>query len=513
METPVTSEPTKPESTEETHVAPSEVGAEAPVEEAGTSATEMAGQEQEGELSPPEADDTAEDTPVVTEEATPAETAEPSAEETVAEPPVEEEATAEVNPMEALLEESFELKRFRRGQIVEGVIVAIQDGEIIVDIGGKSEGIVPANDLAQLDEDFVSSLQVGDTILAYVQQPEGRDGHTVLSLARAQVARDWRRVEELAKSGEIIEAPVIDVNRGGVIVRVGQLRGFVPASQLLRRNEAVGPEDAEDRFAFLRGEKLKLKVLDADRRRKRLILSERRAAKELREQEKQRLLEELREGEVRRGRVTSITKFGAFVDIGGIDGLVHISELSWRHVKHPSEVVKVGDEVEVYVLSVDRERGRVGLSIRRLQPKPWETVHERYAVGQVVTGTVTKIVPFGAFVRLEDGIEGLVHISELADRRVEHPREVVKEGEEVQVRILRIDPEAKRIGLSLKQAAEEAYVEVDWDVAEEEEVEETGTWDELAAVQGEEGEAPPSVEEGQEEASEETSSSEESNSG
>ena len=429
----------------------------------------------------------------------------------------EEEAESDVNPMEALLEESFELRRFRRGQIVEGTIVAIEGGEIVIDIGGKSEGIVPSHDVAQLDPEFVNSLQVGDTVVAYVLQPEGRDGHTILSLVRAQAARDWRWVEELAKTGEIIEAPVIEANRGGVIVKVGQLRGFVPASQLERRGEAGESENREERFNFLLGQTLKLKVLEADRRRKRLILSERQAMREVREKEKERLLQELREGEVRRGRVTSLTKFGAFVDIGGIDGLVHISELAWRHVKHPSEVVQVGDEVDVYVLSVDRERGRVGLSIRRLLPKPWETVLDRYAIGEVVEGTVTKIVPFGVFVRLEDGIEGLVHISELADRRVEHPREVVKEGDRVRVRILRIDPEAKRMGLSLKQAAEDAYVEIDWDVAEEEEEEETGTWDTLAEVgEVEEDEAVEEVEEaatGEEDASqEELPSDEESDS-
>ncbi len=504
METPVTPEPTNPVPGEDQEIQ-NPTGEAGPSPEEGVLPTEGESEERKDEPTPESptgakasgASSASEEAPTK-EEPTPELSPAPAGEE--------EEATAEINPMEALLEESFELKRFRRGQIVEGLIVAIQDGEIIVDIGGKSEGIVPAHDLAQLDEEFVSSLNVGDTIVAYVLRPEGRDGHAILSLARAQVARDWRRVEELARNGEIIEAPVIEVNRGGVIVRVGQLRGFVPASQLVRRNEAQGAEDSEDRFRFLQGQTLKLKVLDVDRRRKRLILSERQAMKEIQEQEKQRLLEELREGEVRHGRVTSITNFGAFVDIGGIDGLVHISELAWHHVKHPSEVLQVGDEVDVYVLSVDRQRGRVGLSIRRLLPKPWETVLERYAVGQVVTGTVTKVVPFGAFVRLEDGIEGLIHISELADRRVEHPREIVKEGDEVQVRILRIDPQAKRIGLSLKQAAEDAYVEIDWDVAEEDEVE-TGTWTALEAVQTngttepieeptkEEGETPSSPEE------------------
>jgi len=425
---------------------------------------------------------TAEETNVV-EPSTEAPATQPDVEATGAEASPEAEE-AKPHPMDALLDEDFALKRFRRGQIVEGTIVAMGDNEIIVDIGGKSEGIVPGQDLSRLDEDFLNSLHVGEEIVAYVLQPEGREGQTVLSLSRAQVARDWRRMEELKESGETIRTTVIEGNRGGVVVRAGQLRGFVPASQLERRSEAPQTESPEDRFNFLEGQELQLKVLEVDRKRRRLILSERAAMREQREKEREHLLAELREGEVRHGRVTSITNFGAFVDLGGIDGLIHISELAWRHVKHPSEVVQVGDEVDVYVLSVDRERGRVGLSLRRLQPKPWETVLERYAIGQVVEGTVTKITPFGAFVRLEDGIEGLVHISERADRRVEHPREVVKEGETVRVRILRIDPEAKRMGLSLKQAAEEAYVEVDWDVADEEDVD-TGAWEELEGIQDE----------------------------
>jgi len=415
-------------------------------------------------------------------------------EERMAEPPTseptlssseeeEQEEATDVHPMKALLEGEFELKRFHRGQIVEGIIVAIGDNEIIIDIGGKSEGVVPGQDLSRLDEAFLSGLQVGDEVVAYVLQPEGRDGNTVLSLSRAQVARDWKWAEELRVNGETISAPVIEGNRGGVVVRVGQLRGFVPASQLERRPGAPQTESPEDRFNHLEGQELLLKVLEVDRKRRRLILSERAAMREQREKERRELLEQLREGEVRHGRVTSLTHFGAFVDLGGVDGLIHISELAWRHVKHPSEVLKVGDEIDVYVLSVDRERGRVGLSLRRLQPKPWETVLERYAIGQVVEGTVTKIAPFGAFVRLEDGIEGLVHISELADRRVEHPREVVKEGETIRVRILRIDPEAKRMGLSLKQAREDAYVDVDWDVVEEDE--DTGEWAVLEDVQAE----------------------------
>ncbi len=421
---------------------------------------------------------------------TPAETEATAAE---AEALTPEAASAEESghPMDALAEEEFDLKQFRRGQMVRGTILSKTDTEIIVDIGGKSEGIVPPQDLARLDEEFLNELNVGDEIVAYVLTPEGREGHAVLSLSKARGEYEWERVARWQEESATIEAEVAEANRGGVVVRVGHLRGFVPGSQLVPRPETRRAESPEDRFAPLKGQVLRLKVLEVDRKRRRLILSEKEAEKEERAKRRQALLQELRKGEVRRGRVSSITKFGAFVDLGGVDGLIHISELSWGRVEHPSDVVKVGDEVEVFVLDVDRERERVSLSLRRLQPKPWETVLERYAIGQVVEGTVTRVVPFGAFVRLDDGIEGLVHISELADRYVAHPHEVVHEGDRVQVRILNIDPKAKRMGLSIRQVSEDEYVEVDWEEAEEEELE-GGTWEVLADVMssGEGEEAP-----------------------
>lgn len=421
--------------------------------------------------SPPSASEAAE---------TPGE-AEAAATETEALTPKVEGGAKNGHPMDALAEEEFDLKQFRRGQMVRGIILSKTDSEIIVDIGGKSEGIVPSQDLARLDEEFLSELNVGDEIVAYVLTPEGREGHAVLSLSKARGEYEWERVARWQEENATIEAEVAEANRGGVVVLVGHLRGFVPGSQLVPRPETRRAESPEDRFAPLKGQVLRLKVLEVDRKRRRLILSEKEAEKEERAKRRQALLQELRKGEVRRGRVSSITKFGAFVDLGGVDGLIHISELSWGRVEHPSDVVKEGDEVEVFVLDVDRERERVSLSLRRLQPKPWETVLERYAIGQVVEGTVTRVVPFGAFVRLDDGIEGLVHISELADRYVAHPHEVVHEGDRVQVRILNIDPKAKRMGLSIRQVSEEEYVEVDWEEADEEDLEE-GTWEALVDV-------------------------------
>ncbi len=434
-----------------------------------------------------------------------------SAEEVPATGP--EDPHEEEESMESLLEESLAPRRFHRGEMVEGVIVLKTDKEIVIDIGGKSEGIVPPQDLERLDPEFINSLNVGDTVVAYVLKPEGREGHTVLSLSKARVEYEWRQAQEWQKSGTILEGVVTEANSGGVIVRLGQLRGFIPGSQLERR-EGTRSDRKEERFASLVGQTLKFKVIEVDKNRRRLILSEKEALKEEREKQRQRLLEELREGEVRHGRVTSLTKFGAFVDLGGVDGLIHISELSWGRVEHPSEVLKVGDEIDVYVLKVDREKGKVNLSLKRLLPKPWETVLERYAIGQVVEGTVTRVLPFGAFVRLDDGIEGLVHISELSQDFVSHPHEVVKEGQRVQARIINIDPDRKRMGLSIKQADEEAYVEIDWDVADEEEAGE-GTWEVLEDVTLEESDATATsdtaeVQEAEEETPAEPDTSEES---
>ncbi len=387
------------------------------------------------------------------------------------------------HPMEALTEEDFQLRQFRRGQMIRGTIIAKTKDEIIVDIGGKSEGIVPPHDLSRLDEEFLDQLSEGDEIVAYVLTPEGREGQVVLSLSKARSEYEWERMARLQEENATVEAKVVEANRGGVVVQVGHLRGFVPASHIVPRPETRDADSPENRFMPLVGQTLQAKILEVNRKRQRLILSEKEADKEAREARKRELLKELRQGEVRRGRVTSLTKFGAFVDLGGVDGLIHISELSWGRVEHPSEVLKVGDEVDVLILDVDEERERVSLSLRRLLPKPWETVLERYAIGQVVEGIVTRVVPFGAFVRLDDGIEGLVHISELANRFVNHPHEVVKEGDRVQVRILNIDPENRRMGLSIRQVDEDEYVEVDWEVADDEDIgEESGTWEALSSV-------------------------------
>jgi small subunit ribosomal protein S1 len=253
-----------------------------------------------------------------------------------------------------------------------------------------------------------------------------------------------------------MSARVVEVNRGGLVADVEGVRGFIPLSQVarIRPNASATGQDTESLLASLVGQTLSVKVLEVNRARNRLVLSERAATQELRGQRRERLLAELKEGEIRRGRVSGITDFGVFVDLGGADGLVHLSELAWRPVTNPSEVVEVGSEVDVVVLGVDRERQKISLSIRRTQPEPWVTAVERYPVGSLVTGTVARLTTFGAFVRLDDGIEGLVHVSELSDHHVTHPRNVVKEGDVITVRVLRVEAERRRLGLSLRQAAQ-----------------------------------------------------------
>jgi len=350
-------------------------------------------------------------------------------------------------------------KKLKYGEIVPGTIVRIEPKEILIDIGAKSEGIVDPKEMEKMSADALKKLHVGDQVLAFILRPETRDGTVVLSLARAQLEHDWRDAEELLKSGQIVEVQVAGFNKGGLIVRVGKVRGFVPATQLegtfRKKSEETGePTDELDLSAYV-GKKIKLKVIELERERNRLILSERAAMREIRKAQKERLLAEIKEGDTLTGTVTSVADFGVFVDLGGVDGMIHLSEMSWTKIGRPSEVVQVGDRVQVQVLSIDRERERIALSLKRLQPEPWTTVEERYKIGQLVTGTITKLASFGAFARLEENIEGLIHISELADRRIQHPKEVVKEGDTLQLRVIRVDAARRRLGLSLKRASEE----------------------------------------------------------
>ena len=351
--------------------------------------------------------------------------------------------------MAELLEQSYDVKQVRRGDILMGTIVSITPNEILVDIGSKSEGIVTSRDLERMSPEDLAALRVGDEVPVYVIKPEDEEGNIILSLTRAQAEKDWLTAQQLYESGEIYEGTVADYNKGGLIVHLGQVRGFVPGSQVLSHHKADSSQD--QRWDHLVGQKLRLKVIEIDRRRNRLILSERAAMQEWRREQKEQLLNSLNEGDVLKGRVTSLADFGAFVDLGGADGLIHLSELSWSRVSHPRDVLQVGDEVEVYVLHVDTEKQRIGLSLKRLRPEPWSQVLEQYEIGQVVEATITKLANFGAFAQIGE-VEGLIHLSELTEANITHPREVVKEGDRVLVKIIRIDPERRRIGLSMKQA-------------------------------------------------------------
>ena len=348
------------------------------------------------------------------------------------------------------------LTEFDEGDLVDGTIVKIERDEVLVDIGFKSEGVIPVRELSiRKDADPSELVEVGDKIEALVLQKEDKDGRLILSKKRAEYERSWISVEEKFKAGEAVTGEVIEVVKGGLIIDIG-LRGFLPASLVdLRR--------VKDLDMYLNTE-LEARIIEMDRNRNNVVLSRRVLLEEGRKNERAEILAKLTKGMRLKGAVSSIVDFGAFVDLGGIDGLVHISELSWNHVNHPSEVVKVGQEVEVEVLDVDLNRERISLGLKQTQPDPWVKLVEAYPVGTIVDGTVTKVVPFGAFVQLGEATEGLVHISEMAPRHIETPSQVVK------VKVMEINPERRRISLSMKAAAAELGIEIEVDetaVAEE----------------------------------------------
>jgi small subunit ribosomal protein S1 len=361
---------------------------------------------------------------------------------------------------ELLAEQDSDIKSFKHGDVVEGTVVRIDKDEILVDIGAKSEGVVSNRELYGRHAESQPQLAIGDVVLVYVLQPESQEGHAVLSLRRAGLERKWRSMQEQFEAGVIIEAPVIDHNKGGLIVDCG-IRGFVPISQIVdfpRRPQNDQPRDAAQEIAeklmpFV-GRKLRLKILEVNRKANRLILSEKVALYEERREKRDELFSSLQVGQKVTGTVRSIAPFGVFIDLGGIDGLVHKSELSWNKVNNPESGYKVGEEVEAEVIDINHERGRISLSIRRLQPDPWHSTVADFKVGDVIDGTVTKLVNFGAFVRVRDGLEGLIHISELSHQRVAHPGDVVHEGQTLKLKIISLDSERHRLGLSLKQAEE-----------------------------------------------------------
>jgi small subunit ribosomal protein S1 len=357
--------------------------------------------------------------------------------------------TGEPQTMAELLAESESegaLRPLRAGEIVEGRVARIEGDEALIDLGGRVDGVIS---LREADEE----LTVGQTVLAFVQRPEGPSGHAVLSLGKAKRERRWLQLKEMERSGEVVEAPVTEANRGGVVVDVG-LRGFVPLSQL----SSIGAIDRSDDAGVpgairdLVGRKLPVKVIEVDQKRNRLILSEKAAAQAIRKRRKAQAAAELSEGDVLEGTVTQITGFGLFVDVGVAEGLVHRSEVTWDKAVDPLGVHKPGDTVRVQVTGIDRERERISLSIRRLVDDPWQRVGTDFAQGADVDATVTRLMPFGAFARIAEGLEGLIHVSEMAPGHVGEPSDVVRVGQQVRVRIVGIDPERRRLSLSIHQA-------------------------------------------------------------
>ena len=338
------------------------------------------------------------------------------------------------------------LRDFKDGDIVDGEVVKIDRDEVLVDIGYKSEGVIPTKELSiRHDVDPNEVVKVGDQIEALVLQKEDKEGRLILSKKRAQYERAWGRIEEVMQSGGTIKGPVIEVVKGGLILDIG-LRGFLPASLVdLRRVRDLHP--------FV-GTELEAKIIELDRNRNNVVLSRRAFLEESQSEDRKKFLESLKKGERRKGRVSSIVNFGAFVDLGGVDGLVHVSELSWKHVDHPSEVVQVGQEVEVEVLDVDLERERVSLSLKATQEDPWKEFERKYQAGEIIEGQVTKLVPFGAFVRVAQGIEGLVHISEISEAHVDTPESVLSVGDQVRVKVIEVDVPRRRISLSMRQVGD-----------------------------------------------------------
>ena len=338
------------------------------------------------------------------------------------------------------------IKYFDDGDIVEGTVVKVDRDEVLLDIGYKTEGVILARELSiKHDVDPDEIVSVGDEIEALVLQKEDKEGRLLLSKKRAQYERAWGTIERIKEEDGVVTGSVIEVVKGGLILDIG-LRGFLPASLVeMRRVRDLQPYV---------GRELEAKIIELDKNRNNVVLSRRAYLEQTQSEVRTNFLQTLQKGQVRTGVVSSIVNFGAFVDLGGVDGLVHVSELSWKHIDHPSEVVEVGTEVTVEVLDVDFDRERVSLSLKATQEDPWQAFARTHAIGQVVPGKVTKLVPFGAFVRVEDGIEGLVHISELAQRHVEVPEQVAKVGDEVFVKVIDIDLERRRISLSLKQANE-----------------------------------------------------------
>ena len=360
--------------------------------------------------------------------------------------------------------EEDESNGLSRGDLIVGTVARTTPNEIFVDLGDDIEGLVPKREVELMSRNVLEQLDEGSEIHVYIVNPRNHRGQTILSINHAQEELDWREAEGYLESKEVYDGRIGGYNKGGLIVRFGRLRGFVPQSQISdTRMLDISGETPEEKYSDLVNSQISVKVMEVDRSRNRLILSERAAMREVRQRRKEALITELEVGEIRDGRVVSLENFGAFVDIGGAEGLVHITELSWEHVTHPRQVLDVGQEVEVKVISVDAEANRIGLSIKQLKPDPWDELAARFGKGALIRATVTKLTKFGAFAKVEQlpAVEGLIHISELSNSRVEHPRDVVSRGDKLTLRVVKVDVKNRRLGLSLRQVNSSEWLDKD----------------------------------------------------
>jgi small subunit ribosomal protein S1 len=369
----------------------------------------------------------------------------------VQEPGNRSEAT-DLELFEQYLEQDLDLDLPGRGDLREGVIVEIRPSELLVNVGSKRDGVVPQSDLARLEPEFVKSLHEGQTVDVVISKQPDDDGIFVLSMADALQQRDWIHAQELMDSGEITTHKVVGYNKGGLTVEFNHLRGFVPASHIVDMPRNLSEDQRRIELENRIGQKMRLKVIEVERRRRRLVMSESLAEREYQAQRREELFKTLKVGDIITGEVRSLRPFGAFVDIGGGDGLLHVSEIGWSNINHPREALEVGQTIDVQVIRIDPDNQRIGLSRKRLLANPWDTVEERYKPGDIIDTTITRIVDFGAFAELEPGIEGLIHISEIADIAVAEPLKTIRVGDEVKAKVLRVDRKRQRVGLSLRQA-------------------------------------------------------------
>lgn len=356
-----------------------------------------------------------------------------------------------------LFEASFDYKPPRRGEIRKATILQIDRNEIIVDMGAKQDGIVTNKDIEHLDPGFLGSLSVGQEVPVFVLQPRDKEGNLIVSINMGLQQNDWEEAARLKEEEEVVPVRVTGYNKGGVLVRWHSLEGFIPASHMVSVSPTLQNRERNDALEAMRkssAEPLHVKVIEVNPERRRLIFSEREAQREIRALRKAELLESLEEGKIVRGTVTGLRDFGAFVNIGDADGLIHVSELAWHRVDHPSDVLTVGDEIDVFILNLDRDTNRIALSRKRLLDDPWENANDHYYEGQLVEGTVTNVVDFGAFIALDDGLEGLLHLSEMGDGSLKEPYSYVKKGDRLQLRISRLEPERRRVGFTQRWGTE-----------------------------------------------------------